>query len=166
LESLARGGSAGFKDLGVGILLGLYDWRIDSTFMQMHAGYIRKQYWKSRINFSFPRIRPAGINDFQPPYNVTDKNLTQLIMAVRICFPDSGLSLSTRESALFRNNLAALGITQISAGSKTMPGGYSDPSAAGQFEISDERSPFEVCSMLKKKGLEPVFKDWDNHLKN
>ena len=166
LNSLSRGGKAGFKDLGLGVLLGLYDWRIDSALMYQHAYKLKNEFWKSRINFSFPRLRPAGKTGFMPPFEVTDKNLTQMMLAFRICFPDSGLSLSTRESASLRNNLIPLGITQVSAGSKTMPGGYAAQNDSGaQFDIADERTPQEIVRIIRSKGMESVFKDWDSSLK-
>ena len=165
LATLERGGKAGFRDLGFGVLLGLYDWRIDSVFMFMHAKYIMKKYWKSRINFSFPRIRPAA-SGFKPPYVVTDKNLAQLISAIRLCFPDAGLNLSTRENSELRNRLIRTGITQMSAGSKTNPGGYSENTdSEEQFKISDERTPDVIFDFIKQSGLDPVWKDWDNYLK-
>ncbi len=165
LGALERGGKSGFRDLGFGILLGLYDWRIDAAYMYMHAKYIMKKYWKSRINFSFPRIRPAA-SGFNPVMPVTDKNLAQLICAVRICFPDAGLNLSTRENSELRNKLIYAGITQISAGSKTNPGGYSETdNAEEQFKVSDERTPYEIFELVKSFGFDPVWKDWDNRFK-
>ncbi|HPN32638.1 MAG TPA: 2-iminoacetate synthase ThiH [bacterium] len=165
IEALERGGKAGFRDLGFGVLLGLYDWRIDSVFMVMHSKYIMKKYWKSRINFSFPRIRPAA-SGFNPPYTVTDRNLAQLICAVRLCFPDAGLNLSTRENSELRNRLIRTGVTQMSAGSKTNPGGYSENAdSEEQFRVSDDRTPDEIFDFIKQSGFDPVWKDWDNNLK-
>ncbi|NLT75316.1 MAG: 2-iminoacetate synthase ThiH, partial [Planctomycetes bacterium] len=92
----------------------------------------------------------------------TDRNLVQMMLALRLCFADAGLVLSTREAARFRDHVIALGPTRISAGSRTNPGGYSQADRGeGQFEVSDRRSPREVADMLARHGLEPVWKDWD-----
>ncbi|HON56141.1 MAG TPA: 2-iminoacetate synthase ThiH, partial [bacterium] len=156
---------AGIKELTLGILLGLYDWRIDSVFLAQHAKYLIKKYWRSHINISFPRIRPS-VSDFQPRYPVSDKNLAQLIIALRIVFQDAGLNLSTREPAALRDNLVNLGITHLSAGSKTNPGGYNiNDRTEEQFKISDERSPYEIADTLKSKNIDVVWKDWDKYLK-
>jgi 2-iminoacetate synthase len=83
-------------------------------------------------------------------------------MALRLCFADAGLVLSTRERAELRDWLLRLGITKVSAGSRTCPGGYSQPTnAIEQFEIDDARSPAQVAAMIREQGLEPVWKDWD-----
>ena len=96
---------------------------------------------------------------------MNDRELVQLICAYRIFNEEIELSLSTRESETFRNNVLKLGITSMSAGSKTNPGGYAvEPEALEQFEISDERSPEEIAQLIKSQGYEPVWKDWDNAL--
>jgi len=165
LKTLERGGAAGVKDLGFGVLLGLYDWRIDAAFMFMHSRYIMKKYWRARINFSFPRICAAA-SGFQPQYPVTDNNLAQLLAALRICLPDAGLNLSTRERPALRDALLNFGITIMSAGSKTNPGGYTELSESEtQFEVSDNRSPAVIAETLKNNNLDPVWKDWDNNFK-
>ncbi|MFA5238740.1 MAG: 2-iminoacetate synthase ThiH [Phycisphaerae bacterium] len=154
---------AGMREIGVGVLLGLSDWRLETLALGEHAHYLMKRYWKSRVSFSFPRLRPAKDVDRSQFYFLSDKNLVQMIVALRLCFADAGLVLSTRESAALRNNLIEIGITKVSAGSKTSPGGYSQPkNAVEQFEIDDTRSPFEVAEMIKSHGLEPVWKDWDS----
>ncbi|MCU0917353.1 MAG: 2-iminoacetate synthase ThiH [Planctomycetes bacterium] len=155
--------SAGMREIGLGALLGLANWRIETLALGEHACGLMKRYWKSRISFSFPRLRPAcGVPTEAFPHLVSDKNLVQMILALRLCFADAGLVLSTREGADLRDRLVGLGITKMSAGSRTSPGGYSqDHKDAGQFEVSDERSPSEVAAMLQRQGLEPVWKDWD-----
>ena len=97
---------------------------------------------------------------------MTDKQLVQLICAYRLFSPEVELSLSTRESEHFRNHVIPLGITSMSAGSSTQPGGYAETSekALEQFEISDDRSPAIVAGMVKAKGYEVVWKDWDPSL--
>jgi len=94
-----------------------------------------------------------------------DRELVQLICAYRLLNEELELSISTRESPSFRNNIIKLGITAISAGSKTNPGGYAvEPESLEQFEISDERSPAEIAAMITAQGYEPVWKDWDSSL--
>jgi 2-iminoacetate synthase len=155
--------SAGMREIGLGALLGLADWRIETLALAEHAASLFRRCWQSRISFSFPRLRPAGgVTPETFPHLVGDKNLVQMILALRLCFGDAGLVLSTREPAHLRDRLIQLGITKMSAGSRTSPGGYShDRADAGQFEVSDERCPAEVVAMLKRLGLEPVWKDWD-----
>ncbi len=156
--------SAGMREIGLGALLGLSDWRLETLALAEHAHYLMKRYWQSHISLSFPRLRPAkDVERSQFKHLLTDRNLVQMILALRLCFADAGLTLSTRESAQLRDNLVNLGITRMSAGSKTNPGGYSGRTGAvEQFEIDDSRSPAEVATMLKSKNLEPVWKDWDS----
>ena len=155
--------AAGMREIGLGVLLGLTDWRIETLALAEHAHYLIKRYWQSHVSFSFPRLRPAyeiGCSQFR--HLLSDKNLVQMITALRLCFADAGLVLSTRERAELRDHLVKLGITKLSAGSKTNPGGYSGHSGAiEQFEIDDIRSPAHVAAMIKQQGFEPVWKDWD-----
>jgi 2-iminoacetate synthase len=161
LNAPDRGGIAGFSKIGIGSLLGLSDWRVDGYLTAYHARYLLKKYWKSQIQVSFPRITDSAGN-FKPPVKVSDRDMTHLICSMRLLLPDSGLALSTREKAGFRDNLLPLGITQISAGSKTSPGGYTEiEKSESQFSVSDERTPSEIESVIKKKGFDPVWKDWD-----
>jgi 2-iminoacetate synthase len=161
LETPDRGGQAGFRRLNIGALLGLCDWRIEGAFVGLHAAYLVHRYWKSSVSISFPRLRPAA-SGFQPPFFVNDAHMVQLICALRLWLPDTGLVLSTREPAAFRDNLLPLGVTQMSAGSKTAPGGYATrENVEEQFEICDHRSPKEVSEMIAAHGYEPVWKDWD-----
>jgi len=156
-----RGGEAGFRKIGIGSLLGMTDWRTEGFFTALHAFYLSKKFWKTSIMVSFPRLRSAS-GGFTPDYDVTDRDLTHLICTMRIILPDSGLVLSTRESAELRDNLFPLGITMMSAGSSTEPGGYTDLDVAdNQFNIEDTRSPEEITDLIKKKGFDPVWKDWD-----
>jgi len=156
-------GQAGMRQIGLGALLGLTDWRVETLALAEHGHYLMRRYWKSHISFSFPRLRPAhAVGTGQFKHLLEPKNLVQMITALRLCFADAGLVLSTREPAKLRDSLINLGITRLSAGSKTNPGGYSGrDETIKQFEIDDARSPIEVAKMIKRKGMEPVWKDWD-----
>ena len=155
--------AAGIREVGLGVLLGLTDWRVETLALAEHAHYLIKHYWQSHVSFSFPRLRPAyevGCSQFR--HLLSDKNLVQMITALRLCFADAGLVLSTRERAELRDHLVKLGITKLSAGSKTNPGGYSGHGGAiEQFEVDDNRSPAQVAAMINRAGFEPVWKDWD-----
>jgi 2-iminoacetate synthase len=161
IETPERLGNAGVHKIGVGILIGLEDWRTDSFFTAMHLDYLEKKFWQTKYSISFPRLRPAeGVE--LPKNFMSDKELAQLICAYRIFDEEVELSLSTRESPSFRDNIIKLGITSVSAGSKTNPGGYAvAPESLEQFEINDDRSPMEIASMIRTKGYEAVWKDWD-----
>jgi 2-iminoacetate synthase len=164
IETPDRLGMAGAHKIGLGILIGLEDWRTDSFFTALHLSYLEKNYWKSKYTISFPRLRPAeGI--IEPKVIMQDRELVQLICAYRIFNEEVELSMSTRENETFRNNVIKLGITSISAGSKTNPGGYAvEKESLEQFEISDERSPQEIERIIKSNGYEVVWKDWDEVL--
>jgi len=164
LETPDRLGKAGIHKIGLGVLIGLEDWRTDSFFTALHLGYLEKKYWRSKYSLSFPRLRPFS-GGLEPKVEMTDRELVQLICAYRLLNGEVELSISTRESTVFRDHIVNLGITAISAGSKTNPGGYAvEPESLEQFEISDERSPAQIADMLRKQGYEPVWKDWDNSL--
>jgi 2-iminoacetate synthase len=127
----------------------------------MHLNYLEKRYWQSKYSISFPRLRPFS-GGLEPKVVMNDKELVQLICAYRLFNEEVELSISTRESIVFRNNIVKLGITSISAGSKTNPGGYAvEPQSLEQFEISDERDSKEIAQMISSQGYEPVWKDWD-----
>ncbi|AZJ31078.1 tyrosine lyase ThiH [Tenacibaculum mesophilum] len=161
LETPDRLGKAGVHKIGLGALFGLEDWRADSFFTALHLKYLQKTYWKTKYSISFPRLRPHS-GGLEPKVEMTDADLVQLICAFRLLDEDVELSMSTRESEVFRNNIVNLGATSISAESKTNPGGYSvEPQSLEQFEISDERSTEEIVQMLKGQGLEVVWKDWE-----
>ena len=161
LDTPDRIGRAGIHKIGLGILLGLEDWRTDSFFCALHLDYLQKTYWQTKYSISFPRMRPAeGI--IEPNVIVSDKELVQLICAYRLFNEDVEISLSTRESENFRNNVIPLGITSMSAGSKTNPGGYAvEPESLEQFEISDERDTATIAQLIRNHGYEAVWKDWD-----
>jgi 2-iminoacetate synthase len=188
LETPERAYAAGFRRLGIGALYGLADWRFEALSVAAHADYLLRNCWKAQVTISLPRLRPCA-GEFQPLTHMTDLELVQLVCAFRLMFPDVGLVLSTREPAKLRDGLIPLGITMISAGSHTEPGGYTgagkdklhhtergrivelgasewaaagpDIHATGQFEIADERSPGEMADLIRRLGYEPVWKDWD-----
>jgi len=156
-------GKAGVHKIGLGTLIGLEDWRTDSFFTALHLDYLERTYWKTKYTISFPRLRPFS-GGLEPKVEMVDRELVQLICAYRIFNEEVELSLSTRETQHFRNNVIKLGITSMSAGSKTNPGGYEvEPESLEQFEISDERSPEEIVNMLQKQDYDHIGKDWENN---
>ncbi|RIL07460.1 MAG: 2-iminoacetate synthase ThiH [Proteobacteria bacterium] len=163
LETPERLGRSGVHKIGLGNLIGLEDWRVEAFFVALHLEYLEKNFWQTRFSISFPRLRPA-VGALAPKYNISDRELMQLICAYRIFNENVELSLSTREYPEFRDEAIKIGITSISAGSKTEPGGYAiNSNALKQFEISDERTPSEIAAMIAERGLEPVWKDWDQY---
>ncbi|EHK6028501.1 2-iminoacetate synthase ThiH [Vibrio parahaemolyticus] len=165
LETPDRLAKAGIDKIGIGALIGLEEWRTDCFFAAAHLDYLERTYWQSRYSISFPRLRPCAGNvpasGLQPKSFMTDKQLVQLICAYRLFNPEVELSLSTRESPQFRDNVLPLGITSMSAASKTQPGGYATEEVElEQFEISDERSAASVEDMIRAKGFDPVWRDW------
>ena len=161
LETTDRLGRAGIKKIGLGVLYGLSDWRADAWFLGMHLRYLEQRYWRTRFSISFPRLRPhAGTDIAVTPFH--ERNLVQALCAFRLLSPETELSLSTRESAAFRDQAFRIGFTTMSAGSRTNPGGYaSAPDSLEQFAIDDPRSPAEIAALLRVRGYEPVWKDWD-----
>ena len=135
-------------------------WKTDIAMMAYHLRYLQKKYWRSCFSVNFPRMRPAA-GGYQPNVVMTQKELAQLTFAFRIFDHDVDISYSTREQPRFRENMMKLGVTSMSAGSKTDPGGYSKDGATEQFHVSDERSPQEVTDDIRRLGYEPVWKDWD-----
>jgi 2-iminoacetate synthase len=193
LETPERAYAAGFRRLGIGALYGLSDWRSEAICLAAHAEYLLRHCWKAQLTISLPRLRPCA-GEFQPVTHISERDIAQLVCALRLFLPDVGIVLSTRERAEFRDGLFPLGITMISAGSHTEPGGYTgagwehlhhtergrvvalaaparekqaqdgETSATGQFEIADSRSSAQVAAMLRRLGYEPVWKDWDTAL--
>ena len=162
LDGFDRMGMAGVHSIGMGVLIGLEDWRTDVTMMARHLRYLQKHYWKTRYSVNFPRMRPAENEGFQPNVIMSDRELAQVTFAMRIFDHDVDISYSTREPAAIRDHIATLGVTTMSAASKTEPGGYfTYPQALEQFHVSDERTAAEVERALKRAGIEPVWKDWD-----
>ena len=161
LDTPARAAAAGMREVGIGALLGLADWRAEGLALALHLQTLRRQFWRTSFTISFPRLRPAA-GEFQPMVPVSEKSLSQLLFALRLFDHDVGLILSTREEARFRDGMIGLGPTRYSAGSCTAPGGYAHPEWEGeQFSVGDHRTINEVSSALIAKGFDPVYKDWD-----
>ena len=190
LSTPERAYAAGFRRLGIGALFGLSDWRSEAIALASHALWLQKHCWKSQLTISLPRLRPCA-GEFEPVDILNDNDLTQIICAFRLLLPDAGIVLSTREPANFRNGIMPLGVTLMSAGSHTEPGGYTGTgtenlhltkkgkiikldeksakhknSATEQFNIADHRSAATVAAHIKKMGLEPVWKDWEGSILN
>ena len=161
LDTPDRLGNAGIHKIGLGVLIGLEDWRTDNFFTALHVNYLEKNFWQTKYSISFPRLRPAtGL--IEPKVVISDKELVQLICAWRIFNEEIELSISTRENEVFRNHIIQLGATTMSAGSKTNPGGYAvEPESLEQFEIDDSRSVAEVKQMIEGRGYKAVWKDWE-----
>lgn len=178
-----RGYAAGFRRIGIGALLGMVDWRYEVMALAAHLEYLQKHCWKAHFTLSLPRLRPAA-GGFHPSHPVNDADFIHMIAALRVTFPEVGLVLSTREAPALRDAMLPLGITSMSAGSHTEPGGYTgqgqsdlhltvkgrrverscanvEDKAEGQFDIADERSPAEIAALLTSRGFDPVWKDWD-----
>jgi len=161
LETPARCAEAGMREVGIGALFGLADWRLEAMAIGAHLAWLRHRYWRTALTVSFPRLRPAA-GGFAPNVEVDERALSQMIFALRIFDPDVGLLLSTREEQRYRDGMLGLGPSRYSAGSCTAPGGYSHSEEGGeQFSVGDERSVDEVCSTIKSLGFDPVRKDWD-----
>ncbi|MGL1863892.1 MAG: 2-iminoacetate synthase ThiH [Pseudodesulfovibrio sp.] len=161
LDAPERGCQAGMRVVNVGALLGLGDWRRDAFITGMHGAYLQDGYPNVDISVSLPRMRPHA-GEFQPQSIVSDRDMVQTMLAMRIFLPRLGITISTRESAEFRENILPLGVTKMSAGVSTAVGGHSqDGDKVGQFDISDERSVDEMCAALRERGYQPVFKDWE-----
>lgn len=163
-----RMGQAGVHSIGMGVLIGLEkEWRTDITMMAYHLRYLQKHYWKTKYSVNFPRMRPSENGGFQPNCIMTDRELAQVTFAMRIFDHDVDISYSTREPASIRDNMATLGVTTMSAESKTEPGGYCCyPQSLEQFAVSDSRTAMEVEAALRRVGREPVWKDWDASLES
>jgi len=164
LDAAERAARENIRIVNIGVLLGLGDWRKDVFFLGLHARYLQQAFPTADISVSFPRIRPHAGSPFTASCTVSDAQLVQCIIALRLFLPYAGITISTRESSRLRENLLPLGITRLSAGSSTKVGGQAlescDESGLSQFEIADQRSVADIKSMLEKKGYQPVMKDW------
>jgi len=163
LDAPERAAIAKMRSVNVGALLGLGDWRKEVFLMGLHARYLQDRYGDVEIGASLPRLRPHA-GSFKEIMEVSDKNIAQIIVALRLFLPRLGIALSTRESASFREDLLPLGITRMSAGSTTRVGGHTivspEEENTPQFEISDSRDVEAIKAMLVSKGYQPVLKDW------
>lgn len=162
LGALYRAGEAGICKLTVGALWGLSKWRREALTLGLHAEHLQRTAWRSHISFGMPRLRQVP-DGFDIPFPLDDRSLVHLITAFRLFLPDAGIVLSTREHPALRDAVLNLGVTQMSAGSSTQPGGYGTDTAAGeQFEVADHRSPAEMADALALAGFDPVWKNWDS----
>jgi len=187
LDCPERAYAGGFRRIGIGALFGLADWKFEALALAAHLEHLYKHCWKANFTIAFPRMRPyAGNYEYQTDDNLLlrDRELVQLMTVFRQLFPQVGIVVSTRESPTFRDAIAGLGTTHMSAGARTEPGGYTGAGhddvhltvrgrrvelerksgcekATEQFQIHDNRSPAEVAAMLRAQGLDPVWKDWD-----
>ena len=162
LDAPERGCKAGMRVVNIGALLGLGDWHKDALITALHAAYLQDRYPEVDISVSLPRMRPH-VGEFQPTSIVEDRDMVQVMLALRLFLPRLGITVSTRENAEFRENILPLGVTKMSAGVSTAVGGHSqDGDQVGQFDISDERGVEEMCEVLRKHGYQPVFKDWES----
>lgn len=163
LDAPERGCQAGMRTVNIGALLGLSDWRRESFTTGLHAAYLQNKYLETEISVSFPRMRPH-VGEYQPSVIVTDRNLVQAMLALRLYLPRAGITISTREEPQLRDNLIPLGVTKMSAASSTVVGGYkssyTEEKSQSQFEISDNRSVADIKALLRDKGYQPVMKDW------
>ena len=180
LDCAERGHEAGFRRIGVGALFGLWRWQDEAIALAAHLEYLLRVCWRAQITVSLPRLRPAA-GEFEPRHPLPDREFIQLLCALRVTFPSVGIVLSTREPAELRDVVAPLGVTMMSAGSHTEPGGYTGQgrdalhvtvrgralagtggaAATEQFAISDERDAGAIGRTLGRLGLDPVWKDWD-----
>jgi 2-iminoacetate synthase len=162
VETPDRLGEAGMRKMGLGVLLGLESWATDAFFCALHLHYLQKQYWRTKFSLSFPRMRPHAGSDYVGNVQVSEKDLVQLILAFRIFNEDVELSLSTRESPYFRNSMLPYGVTHMSAGSRTDPGGYTVfKTELQQFNTHDNREAVDMSSVIRSLGYETIWKDWE-----
>lgn len=164
LDTPERAARAGMHSVGIGALLGLDDWHHDAFFTMMHARYLIENYPGCDVAVSLPRIRPcAGQVNFHIHHPVDDPSIVQAMMALRLCLPHLGITVSTRETPEFRSNIIGLGVTKMSAGSVTEVGGHADAAKTeGQFETSDPREIDEFAAAVSARGYQPVYKDWES----
>ncbi|QOR36742.1 2-iminoacetate synthase ThiH [Clostridium sp. 'deep sea'] len=160
LDAVERGCLAKMHSVNIGALLGLDDWRKEAFFTGIHANYLQNKYPDVEVGVSLPRLRPH-IGSFNSFINIEEKNMVQMMIALRVFMPRVAINISTRESKSFRNNLVPLGVTKMSAGVSTKVGGHSaDSTSDSQFEISDNRNVAEMKQYLLSRGYQPVCKDW------
>ncbi|MFZ1983179.1 MAG: 2-iminoacetate synthase ThiH, partial [Desulfatitalea sp.] len=162
LDAPERGARAGFRAVNIGALLGLGEKRREVFFTGLHARYLDDRYLETEIGVSLPRFNPAE-GEFQPRHPAGDREFVQFLLALRLFLPRAGITVSTRECAVFRDRLMHLGATRFSAGSCTGVGGYAQPDQrkTPQFEISDTRDVDQVVRAIVAQGYQPVYKDWD-----
>ncbi|KNY25398.1 [FeFe] hydrogenase H-cluster radical SAM maturase HydG [Pseudobacteroides cellulosolvens] len=159
ITAIDRAFEAGIDDVGVGALLGLYDYRFEVLGLLMHIDAFEKKYGVGPHTISVPRLRPAlgwGLDEI--PYLVNDDDFRKIVAVYRLAVPYTGIILSTRESPKLRDELLSLGVSQISAGSKTSPGGYAEEEEkADQFEVNDHRTLNQMLETICDNGYIPSF---------
>lgn len=162
LDAIERAGHAGARKLNIGVLLGLTDWRVDCFWLALHGQYLQKTCWQSGVSISFPRLQHVP-ERFHIPALVSNREMVQIMLAMRLYLPEAGFNVSTRETPSFRDNLIPLGTTMMSAGSSTRPGGYTTTGedVLHQFELEDHRTLAEVAEVIRNAGYDPVWKDFD-----
>ncbi len=164
LNAQERALRGGMRGVAFAALLGLSDFRKDAFAVGTHARAIQRRYPHAEISFSCPRLRPIINNDKINPKDVHERQLLQVMCAYRIFMPFAGLTISTRERELFRDNVIGMCATKISAGVSTGIGSHTEEENTGtgdsQFEISDGRSLEEVIAAIKSRGLQPVLNDY------
>jgi 2-iminoacetate synthase len=162
VSALDRAMTAGIDDVGIGVLFGLYDWKFEVLAMLQHIRHLEKHFGVGPHTISVPRIEPATGSDLaaNPPYAVDDTTFKKIIAILRLAVPYTGIILSTRESSAMRRDALSLGVSQISAGSRTNPGGYSTndlTESDGQFSLGDHRPLDEVIRDVASMGYIPSF---------
>ncbi len=163
LDAPERAAAAHMRQINIGALLGLADWRKEVFALGLHARYLMDRFPDADIGVSAPRLRPFK-GSFSQTCSVTDSHLVQALLSLRLFLPRIGISLSTRESETFRDHLIPLGITRLSAGSVTSVGGHAalaaEETALPQFEIADHRTVEQMTEMIRSRGYDPVLSDW------
>lgn len=164
ITAFDRAMEAGIDDVGMGVLFGLHDWKFEMLAMMQHIAHLEERFGCGPHTISVPRIEPAHGSDLSnsPPYAVNDQDFMKIVAILRLAVPYTGIIMSTRENANTRRATFALGVSQISAGSRTNPGGYAelndDPGeSAGQFSLGDHRSLDEVIRDVASLGYVPSF---------
>lgn len=160
--AMHRAREAGIDDIGMGVLYGLYDYKYETLAMLMHAMDLEETIGVGPHTLSVPRIRPAeNVSLENYPYLVDDEDFKKIVAILRLAVPYAGLILSTREEPGLRDEIIALGVSQVSTGSCTGVGGYSesyiDPEEKPQFEVGDHRSPVEMIESLMEAGYIPSY---------
>jgi 2-iminoacetate synthase len=160
LDAIDRAMEAGIDDVGIGVLFGLYDYRFEILALMQHIAHLESVFGVGPHTISVPRLEPAFGSEIAgaPPYPVSDGNFKKIVAILRVAVPYTGIIMSTRESPGIRNESFALGVSQISAGSRTNPGGYSEDEPEGaQFQLGDHRSLEEVIKDVVQLGYVPSF---------
>jgi 2-iminoacetate synthase len=162
VTALNRAMTAGIDDVGIGVLIGLYDWKFEMLAMQQHIRHLEETFGVGPHTISVPRIEPATGSDLaaRPPHAVSDADFKKIVAILRLAVPYTGIIMSTRENAETRRATFALGVSQISAGSRCNPGGYADAADgrnSEQFQLGDHRSLDEVVRDVASLGYTPSF---------